>query len=492
MKRLLIGAALLPLAGGCAGPRLFDDGPGASRREHGVNARWLDGIHRAELAPRRETEGHGQGEVPPAPHAPADAPDAQSTLQDLVSFAIANHPAVQAAHAEWAAARERITRARALPDPQVSYGIMVEQIDRDRDPIGHTFGVSQMLPWFGRLDAQAGMQTEAARAAFERVIAEQARVARAVKEACAEYAYTSLARSIVAQHRDLVRSIEEVTRIRYRGAEVGLPDVLRVQAEIDQLDVELRDLEDMITAQRARLNSALGRPVHATLPEAQRLPEVTLDADEQDLIARLAQRNPELRVQQAEVASKRAAMRVARLEYFPDIMLGVEYGLNTAGRMARMDGGGRDTLAGMVSVTLPIWREKYDAGLREAMAGFGAALQMRTGRQYDLEAEMRMALYGYRDARRRVELYGEVLRVRGEQVMDATLAAYRVGDATFTDVVQAQRELLAFELAHQRALADRFIRIAEIEGLLGRPIDSIDQPLDDLPAARRAGEAITP
>lgn len=492
MKRLLIGAALLPLAGGCAGPRLFDDGPGASRREHGVNARWLDEIYRAELAPRREPDGRVDGEVLSAPHLLADAIDAQSTLQDLVTFAIANHPAVQAACAEWAAARERITQARTLPDPQVSYGIMVEQIDRDRDPIGHTFGVSQMLPWFGRLDARAEVRTEAARAAFERLIAEQVRVARAVKEAYAEYGFTSFARSIVAQHRDLIRSIEEVTRIRYRGAEVGLPDVLRVQAESDQLDVELRDLDDMITAQRARLNGVLGRPAEAILPEAQRLPDVTMDADEQRPIARFAQRNPELRVQQAEVASKRAAMRVARLEYFPDIMLGVEYGLNAAGRMARMDGGGRDTLAGMISINLPIWREKYDAGLREAMAEFGAALQMLTGRQYDLEAEMRMALYGLRDAQRRVELYGEVLRARGEQVMEVTLAAYRAGDATFTDVVQAQRELLAYELAHQRAIADRFIRIAEIEGLLGRPIVSIDEPLDDLPAARRVEEATTP
>lgn len=483
MKCLTIGSALLLLAGGCAGPRLFDDGGRSSASARGVDARWLDEMYRAELSlpVTRTSAAH-----PRSFGSPADGIDEESTLDDLVAFAIANHPIVQAAYAEWAAAKERIIQAGTLPDPQLSYGIMVEQIDRDRDPIGHSFGVSQMLPWFGKLDAQANVQSEAAHAAHKRLAAEQARVAQAVKESYAEYGYTTLARAIVKQHRELLSSVEEVIRIRYRGAKVGLPDLLRVQAEGDQLDVELRDLEEMLTAQRARLNAAIGRPAGAVLPEAQRLPEVAFDADDEHLIALLAQQSPQLRVQQAEVAARREAMRVARLDYFPDIMLGVEYGLNAARRMSRMDGGGSDTLTGMISINLPIWREKYDAGVREALAEFGASLKMLTSRQYEAEADLTMALYGLRDAQRRVDLYGDVLRARGEQVLQATITSYRVGEATFTDLVQAQRELLTFELAHERALADRFTRVAEIEALMGRHVHNIPSPNDHLAGERTA------
>ncbi|MCK5114336.1 MAG: hypothetical protein KAR11_06190, partial [Phycisphaerae bacterium] len=48
--------------------------------------------------------------------------------------------------------------------------------------------------------------------------------------------------------------------------------------------------------------------------------------------------------------------------------------------------------------------------------------------------------------------------------------AFRTGKASFTDLLDTQRLFLEFELAAERALANRAQRLAELEMLVGKPI----------------------
>jgi outer membrane protein TolC len=58
--------------------------------------------------------------------------------------------------------------------------------------------------------------------------------------------------------------------------------------------------------------------------------------------------------------------------------------------------------------------------------------------------------------------------------MASTESAYRVGDAGFSDLIDAQRVLLEFELAHERAAADRGKALARIRALVGATDDAAD------------------
>jgi outer membrane protein, heavy metal efflux system len=455
IRILGIGLAFAAIAG-CAGPfndRAYPSGAALSQRDH--DALWLEELRR---------EG-----VTPPPQQPADGVTATSTLDDLIAFAVERHPGVQAARAEWLAAHERIERARTLPDPQLSYGVMIEQFDRDRSPVGHSFGVSQMFPWFGKLDRSGDVATAQAEAAAEGLRARRVAVVADVKNAWAEYSYLIAASNITREHRDLLTHLEAAIRSRFEVGQSPHRDLLRVQAELETLDIDLLDVVDQHVPARARLNAALGRDADAPLP-APTLVEFELQPDERVLIAALHVDNPELAAIQHMIAARRFAIQRARLEFYPDAMVGLEYGLNTARRMARMDGGGTDTLTVMASINLPIWRGRYEAGVREAVAEFGASLRTYTDRRNELEADLKMAAYALRDAQRRSRLVGRDLRIRAEQVLGATDAAYRTGEATFTDLVTAQRELIAYELAHQRAIADAHQRVAQIERIVGRQI----------------------
>jgi outer membrane protein TolC len=67
------------------------------------------------------------------------------------------------------------------------------------------------------------------------------------------------------------------------------------------------------------------------------------------------------------------------------------------------------------------------------------------------------------------------------QTLATTETAFRAGSAGFSDLIDAQRVLLEFALAHERAAADRAQAVTRIRALTGGPPagDPAGGPPDD-------------
>jgi outer membrane protein TolC len=124
----------------------------------------------------------------------------------------------------------------------------------------------------------------------------------------------------------------------------------------------------------------------------------------------------------------------------------------------------------MVSVNLPIWFGKYRAEEREAHLRMTAAEQERGDAGKRLEAELELALYHFRDAERKVDLYGDTLVPKGRQSLDVARRGFEAGNVTFISLIDAQRLLLEFQLAERLARSNRGRRLAEIEMLSGNEV----------------------
>jgi outer membrane protein TolC len=130
---------------------------------------------------------------------------------------------------------------------------------------------------------------------------------------------------------------------------------------------------------------------------------------------------------------------------------------------------GKDPLIGTVSFSLPLWWQKYSAGVREAQARRRAAVHERAHRELELATTLQMAVYTFRDAERKMDLYSAGLIPKAREALAANVTAYESGKASFLDLLDAQRVLLEFHLSHERALANRVQRLAEIEMIVGAP-----------------------
>ena len=400
----------------------------------------------------------------PAQTAPAARPDLPETpsLADYLAVAASNNPGLAAAEAKWKAAAERVPQAKSLDDPRITYRTGLGTGMRQHEVV-----IEQMLPWFGKLDLRAAVADEESQAARRQFDVQVLKVAYQVKNAYYEYYYLARAIDLARQNLDLIKGLGDIALARYKAGSGGYQDVTRAQVELGKLDDRVRTLEDSRGAAAARLNAAMNRPIEAALPWPKAIPEGEGGAaSDEQVLAWLAAASPELKAMDHDIARERTSIELAKKDYWPDVGLGVGY----MNQVQRMIGSDDHMVVGMVSVTLPIWREKYAAGVREAELRHEAALKMRADKANMLGADVKMALYQMRDAQRKMVLYLGTLIPKAKESLQATEAAFRTGQANFVDLVDGERTLLEFQLMYERMLADHAQRAAELEMLVGKEL----------------------
>ena len=135
-----------------------------------------------------------------------------------------------------------------------------------------------------------------------------------------------------------------------------------------------------------------------------------------------------------------------------------------------MPDSGNDALMASFGLSLPLWRGKYDAASREAVSRYHSVVASRRENTNTLQATLERALFRFRNAARKVELYRTTLIPKGRQSLDALRAAYEAGESRFLDLIDAERLLLEFELSKIRGGADVLIQEAELERIVGGPL----------------------
>lgn len=401
---------------------------------------------------------------------------AAAVLEDYLRYAALNNPGLRASYEQWLAALERIPQAEALPDPQVSYGYYFRSVETFTGPQQQRLRGSQMFPWLEKLILRGDVAAEAAEAARLRFEGEKLKLFERVTIAYAEYYYLTRAIDVTRENVQLLQDWEVLIRAKYRVATGNYPDLINAQVELGKLDDRLRTLEDLRVPTVARLNDVLGRDSTEPIQPPQALPEVQATFRDDDVLSQLAAANPELQALDAVVTEHQRRIELAGKDYFPDVTLGVEW-IET-GRRAGQDlpNTGEDPVIGVVSVNLPVWWQKYSAGVREAQAARRAAAGRRSDMERNLTTELQFALYRYRDAERKTDLFGNALIPKAKEALEANSTAYESGRADFLDLLEAQRLFLEFSLSYERALSDRTKSYAEIEKLIGESLLEPTEP----------------
>ena len=393
-----------------------------------------------------------------------------SGLSDYLAYAALNNPGLEAAFNRWKAAAERIPQVKALPDPKFNYLYYVQEVETRVGPQRHGLGITQVFPWFGKLKLRGDIATEAAHVARKRYDAVRLKLFFEVKDAYYEYYYLAKSIAITKENVNLVRHLESVARSRYKAAAGRHPDVVRAQVEIGKLEDRYQSLLDLRRPIVARLNASLNRPAEADIPWPIEISVADAGAVDAELLDKLAAENPELQALEIEIGKSRRAIELAKKDYYPDFNFGLNFIDTDTSSVGSPPDDGKDPVIAMISLNLPLWRDKYEAGVREARARYYAARQDKTEKTNSLSSDLKMASYRLRDAERKIDLYGDALLPKARESLKVTESGYLATTGSFTDLIDAQRIFLEFALAYERALADHAQSLAKLEMLVGREI----------------------
>lgn len=371
--------------------------------------------------------------------APALAQDLPVPLRlaDVVRIATQQRSEITAMGARASAAAQRPAIVGALEDPMISqsidhYPLKMMEDTQARGRFNWTISVEQRFPLSDiRRQRSLGAQASAQRAEAD---VDRVRLEVALE---AQLAFFMLVErrampGILDEQLNLARELVATASARYAAARGPQAEVLRAEVEVARAQAAKLRLVAETSAAEAMLNASLGRPSSAVVPatEHQERPEAP-PAAENVRTAALSAR-PELRAGVAEIDRSAAEIQVMRAMYGPMASVRV-------GRSSTMAEGPGAMI--MFGISIPIWRDRLQAGVAEAQAMESMARADLEAMRRMIEGEASVAREIVNAERTRVESLRQEVVPRARMAAEASLAAYSSGRSTLVSVIESTRAL---------------------------------------------------
>ena len=192
---------------------------------------------------------------------------------------------------------------------------------------------------------------------------------------------------------------------------------------------------------------------------------VNMNIDTGQLITLLREKNPQLAQLGWEIEAARSNVELAKKKFYPDIGVGVDWIQTDNAITSGVKDSGKDAVVLMFSMNLPLWRDNYKAAERQAKANVRKATQQKINAENTLMAQTVQVLYDIQESQRKIDLNGNILIPKAEQLVNVSESAYKAGTIDFLSLIDSQRMLLKYNLDYQRYITNNQQKLAQLEML---------------------------
>jgi len=383
---------------------------------------------------------------------------------ELAALGVARHPSVKAAEAKVRRMMAKVPQARALPDPKLRFsgGSMAETA---AGRVDWMTGVEQALPFPGKLRAlaaAAGKEAEAAAADLELARLE---VAEQIRATYWDYFLAVRTTAITSETKSALGLVRDSIDARVATNDAGQSDQLRIATEFGKLEKALVEARQAERSAKARLNSLLNRPGDASLPS----PASRMDRQRGELNALLAKAgasHPSVAAAEAQVEAFRHRLASARLDRYPDFLLGVQHASVSDNGLA-MSANGRDQVFATLGISLPLWQAPRRARVEEATAGIEESTARVAAARANLRFRVEDAWVRAKSADELIRLFDKQILPESKQAFDLILTGYSAGTDSYVDVLDGWRSWLGFQFQQAANQAQLGKAIAALKSATG-------------------------
>jgi outer membrane protein TolC len=391
---------------------------------------------------------------------------AELTVDAVIREVLTRNPSLAQMAAAWQAAAARYPQVTSLDDPAFGATLAPASLGSNSVEPGYRVGVSQKIPFCGKLNLRGQAARAEASAAGNEVDDMRLQLIESTRIAYYEYFLVHRARAVNEESQTLLQRARSSAENRVATGKAN-------QQEVIQLDVEIgRQRERAVTLERvrqvatARLNTLMHLPPDqplalppSRLSVAAALPPVEVLRD------RAVALRPDLRALAQRVEAEEAAVALARREYYPDLEVGASYDTIMGNGPAR-------PLAPQLNVGLniPLRLPRRDAAVAEAQA---KVLQRRA----ELARLTDQVLFQVQEAYAQVTESEQVVRLNERTILpaagnnvEAAASAYVAGQIPLLSYLEAQRSLVNLRDRYYQGLAEYFQRRANLERAVGEPL----------------------
>jgi outer membrane protein, heavy metal efflux system len=390
--------------------------------------------------------------------APAVA-EPRETVEQWVDEALANNATLGALQSTIEAAEAEVEGSGTWADPVVKYGLAPETLEGP-NMVGHRFEASQQLPWPDQLSASREASEAGVVAARLDSVWQTRKLTASVKEAYARWWYSNQAIELHHETRALVEQLAEIARQRLDYGEGAQSDLLRIETELDTLDIQLVGLR----AEQARIAASL-IPLLGRRPQPSGL-ALTVPPRTPMAIDSLAEiDHPLVQAAEARTAEARARLDAAEVSRRPVFTASAGYNSLWADESKRWIVG--------VGVQVPLSGQRQKSAVRKAAAEVSRHQWQTTQAHRDLLASIDDMTAAVQAGHGRLEILDERHIPNQRAHWEASLNELASGAGRLEDAITSARQLTGVQLTRAAVIRDLFSARARYEALSPMPTNAL-------------------
>ncbi len=383
-------------------------------------------------------------------------------LDSYIQEAQLNNPDLRAYESRVDIARERVEEVNSLPDTELSAGIFVSEPETRTGPQTARFSVRQMIPWFGTIHAREN--SAEAMVKVEDIEADIARrkIALSVSQNYYELYALQEKQQVLQENIELLELYHQLALNAVEAGNASAIEVLRLKMRQNDLKERQEVLELQFNSKKVEFNKLLNREsaLNVALPDT-----LSLKSADTISVPGNLEVNPEILKFDGISESILKAEELNKREALPKLGFGLDY-VNVAKRTDMdMPDNGKDILMPMVSVSIPIFNNKYNSVTRQNELRQQEVAQKREERINQLQSSLETAINNRTSARVSWRLQLDNLE-QARNAEEILIRTYETGKLDFDDVLDVQELQLMIQMNLIDAVVDFYQETAMIEYFL--------------------------
>jgi len=392
---------------------------------------------------------------------------AQEELGGYLKTAATNNPGLKAKFSDYMAAMEQVPQVGTLPDPSIAFGYFIEPNEVRNGEQKLNIGLEQSFPWFGLLSARADVATEFAKSKYEDFENEKSNLFFEVKTAYYNYYFIEKSIRITKENIEILEVFKRLSLVKIEAGTATVVDELRVELEINDLENELALFLDTKDALRINFNNLLNRDRLDEIEVPNILWQDELPFEKLNMIEEIYAANHQLKSIDHKLNAFLNQEVVAKKEGLPKFNIGLDYSVLAIDPTISPVNNGKDMmLFPKVGITIPLYRQKYKAMIKEAQFLQDVQKSEKEDKKNTLSTIFESTFKDYSDGDRRIALNLNQSNI-AKKVLDLLIVAYSTNSKDFEEVLRIERQLLKYELEYEKALTDKNASTAFMNYLLG-------------------------
>ena len=415
--------------------------------------------HAAETASVLRHRPHGEK---------SGVPD--GSLPGYIAYAMENNPQLAAQFERWRASVYRISTARRLPDPVISYAYYISQVETRVGPQRHRVSLKQTFPWPTRLSAGADAAAARATSQQEKFDAMAIQIAASVEQIYWQIWKTQESRKVQEAQQTVLSGLSESANAMLMTGRIDLSEQQQIDLAHARIDDSLSMLDEQLVQQRALLRGVISAPADMDIPVTS-VPNLEKESLDETALLSSVKKHPSLRAYDALAQSSALEAEKEETTRYPNFTLGVDWIETGEAQNPSTPDSGKDAFMAGIGVSIPLWQRNY----QESVDAYRAEEKAYTA---DGEAAADRAVASFyqtlsqiRDAERRIGLYEHTLVPQAESVYESVLGAYASGRGNVASTLLAQQALLELRLQLINAETEYLIKIAALKNLVGHDFE---------------------